>query len=115
MLKPTPSPLRAVTDLHESSRAYFLSDVILKVPDSQTAIFCARLNGPAGAKVWVRAWLSTELDGSLAETEAGPLPSGDVATITVKLHDKRIPENAFIRIESAPFATEHVVGLQLPR
>jgi hypothetical protein len=115
MLQPTTSVLRAATDLHESSRAYFLSDVFLQIPDSETAVFRARLNGPPGAKVWVRAWLSTELDGTLAEAEAGPFNTGDSTTLTVKLHDSRIPENAIIRIESAPLATEDVVVLKLPR
>ncbi|HWA08569.1 MAG TPA: hypothetical protein VG838_03795 [Opitutaceae bacterium] len=48
--------------------AYFLSDVALEIPAADIAVFRATLNGPPGASVWTRAWLSTEADGTLAET-----------------------------------------------
>jgi hypothetical protein len=96
-----------------SAKAYFLSEVRLAITDAQTAIFTARLNGPAGAPVWARAWLSTELDGTLAETASRRLASGEKVTLTVKLNDPRNPEIACIRIESAPLATEDVVILRL--
>src|SRR5688572_23660602 len=101
MLQPTTAPLKPADDSHRSSRGYFLIDVSLEIPDSETAVFRARLNGPPGSKVWVRAWSSTELDGTLAEVASEALNAGDLATLTVKLHDPHIPENACIRIESA--------------
>lgn len=113
MLQPTTTPLKPADDSHRSSRGYFLSDVTLEIPNSDTAVFRAKLNAPPGSKVWVRAWLSTELDGTLAEVASEPLNAGDLATLTVKLHGPRIPENACIRIESAPLATEHVAIIKL--
>ena len=113
MLQPTTVPLRLADEPHHSSRAYFLSNVSLEIPNTDTAIFRAKLNGPPGSKVWVRAWLSTELDGTLAEVASEPLNAGDLTTLTVKLHDPRVPENACIRIESAPLATEHVAIIKL--
>jgi hypothetical protein len=50
----------------------------------------------------------------LAEVASECLNAGDLATLTLKLRDARIPENACIRIESAPLATEHVVIIKLP-
>jgi hypothetical protein len=88
--------------------------VSLDVPGPDTAVFRARLHGPAGSKVWVRAWLSNEADGTLAEVASECLNAGDLATLTLKLRDARIPGNACIRIESAPLATEHVVIIKLP-
>lgn len=113
MLQPTKVPLRPANEPHHSSRTYFLSDVSLEIPAPDTAIFRAKLNGPPGSKVWLRAWLSTELDGTLAEVPSEPLNAGELATLTVKLHDPRIPEIACIRIESAPLATEHVAVIKL--
>jgi hypothetical protein len=116
MLYPTITPLRpAAADAHHSPSGYFLSDVSLEIPSPDTAVFRARLHGPAGSKVWVRAWLSNEIDRTLAEIASESLDAGDLATLTVKLHDTRIPENACIRIESAPLATEHVVIIKLPK
>jgi len=53
------------------------------------------------------------MDGTLAEAASPCLHAGDRVTLTVILHDSRIPENAFMRIESAPLATEHVVAIKL--
>lgn len=114
MLQPTTAPLRLADEPHRASRGYFLSDVSLEIPDSETAVFRARLNGPPGSKVWVRAWLSNELDGTLAEVASEPLNAGDLTTLTVKLQDPRVPEIACIRIESSPLATEHVAIIKLP-
>ena len=114
MLHPTTNGLRPAADSRQLS-GYFLSDVSLDIPNPDTAVFRARLHGPSGSKVWVRAWLSNEIDGTLAEAASECLNAGDLVTLTVKLHDPRIPENACIRIESAPFATEHVVIIKLPR
>src|SRR5262245_35935001 len=106
--------LRPAADRHPSRSSYFLSDVSLDIPSPDTAIFQARLHGPDGANVWLRAWLSNEIDGTLAETASESLKAGESATLTVKLHDSHIPEIACIRIESAPLATEHVVIIKLP-
>jgi hypothetical protein len=114
MLNPTLSTLRVTRGSIDQSKVCFLSEVSLDIPDSETAVFRARLHGAAGAKVWVRAWLSTEADGTLAEVASPACNAGELATLTVKFHDDRVPENAFIRIESAPFATEHVVMIPLP-
>src|SRR5262245_17156693 len=98
MLNPTTTPLHPAPDASRPARRYFLSDVSLDIPDPATAVFRAQLHGPAGAKVWVRAWLSNEMDGTLAEVASGPLHAGDLATLTVTLNDERIPEIACIRI-----------------
>ena len=54
------------------------------------------------------------LDGTLAEIASDCLEAGEVATLTLRLDDTRTPENACIRIESVPLATEHVVIIKLP-
>src|SRR5690242_17123655 len=115
MLHLTTSPLRSSVNSGEPANGYFLSDVSLEIPSPNTAIFQAKLNGPAGAEVWARAWLSNEMDGTLAEAASPGLTAGDVVTLTVVRRDARIPENAFIRIQSSPLATEQVVLIKLPR
>src|SRR5436190_21876861 len=115
MLRPTTTTLRPSVDSRPSTNGYFLSDVCLDIPSADTTVFKAKLNGPAGSQVWTRAWLSNEIDGTLGEAASPCLEAGEVATLTVRLRDSRIPENAFIRIESAPFKTEHVVLIKLPR
>jgi hypothetical protein len=114
MFTPTTTPLRPFADSLPPGKSYFLSDVSVEISAPDTAIFRAKLNGPAGSKVWARAWLSNESDGTLAETASGCLTAGDSIALTVKLHGTRVPENAFMRIESAPLATEHVVMIKLP-
>jgi hypothetical protein len=42
------------------------------------------------------------------------MEAGDVVTLTVVLRGNRKPEYGWVRIESAPLATEHVVGIKLP-
>ena len=115
MLQPATTPLRPADGSHRPPGSYFLSEATLVIPTPETAVFQARLNGPAGSKVWARAWLANELDGTLAEVASECLNAGDVATLTVKLHDSRVPEIACLRIESAPLATEHVVIIKLPK
>jgi hypothetical protein len=115
MLRPTTATLRPTTGSAQKSSGYFLSDVSLDIPGQDTAIFQARLQGPAGSKVWARAWLSNEIDGTLAEVATDCLDAGTLVTLTLRLEDTRMPENAFIRIESAPLATEHVVMIRLPK
>lgn len=94
------------------SHRYSLSDVRLEIPNSTTAIFKARMNGPSGSPVWVRAWLSTEA-GTLAEAASGQLKAGDEVTLEVTLRSKESPQSAYMRIESAPLKTEHVVVMRL--
>ena len=90
MLTPTSNSVDSFVDILRPSQGYSLSDVRLDIPNPTTAIFKAKLNGPQGTPVWARAWLSTEA-GTLAETAS----------------------NAYMRIESAPLKTEHVVVLRL--
>ena len=98
-------------DVLPPSNSYSLSDVRLELPNPMTAIFKARLNGPNGAPVWARAWLSTEA-GTLAEATSPQLLAGDQVTLEVTLRGAEVPQSAYMRIESAPLKTEHVVGLK---
>jgi hypothetical protein len=63
--------------------------------------------------VWARAWLSNEAEGTLAEAASERLNAGDLAMLTVTLRDGRVPENACMRIESAPLQTEQVAVIKL--
>jgi hypothetical protein len=99
-------------DVLRPSREYSLSEVRLDIPDVATAVFKARLNGPEGSPVWARAWLSTE-DGTLAEAASPQLRAGDEAVLQVVLPGPEEPDYAYMRIESAPLRTEHVVGFKL--
>jgi hypothetical protein len=84
----------------------------LDIPNPTTAIFKARLNGPEGKPVWARAWLSTE-EGTLAESASPQLMAGDEVTLEVVLRSPVSPHYGYMRLESAPLNTEHVVGLKL--
>ena len=79
-----------------------------------TAIFKARLNGPEEQPVWARAWLSTEA-GTLAEAASPQLKAGGEVTLKVTLQTStsESPQHAYMRIESAPLKTEHVVAMKL--
>jgi hypothetical protein len=112
MLPTSSDALEPFVDILRPAHAYSLSDVRLNIPNPMTAIFRARLNGPTGARVWVRAWLSTEA-GTLAETASPQLTVGEHVTLEVKLPGSESPQTAYMRIESAPLKTEHVVALQL--
>lgn len=114
MLEPAASRLYPAPDSGRPARAYFLSDVSLEITAPDTAVFRAKLNGPSGSSVWARAWLANEVDGTLAEAASPRLEAGDVVALTVVLCDNRKPGYGWIRIESAPLATEHVVGITLP-
>ena len=98
-------------DLLRPGHGYFLSDVRLDLPNPATAIFKARLNGPAGKPVWARAWLSTE-DGTLAESASDQLNSGDEVVLELAVPSAPRAQYAYMRIESAPLNTEHVVMLK---
>lgn len=114
MLRPSSTTLRSFADSLGPGGKFFLSDVRLDIPDATTAIFAAKLNAPAGAKVWVRAWIANPSDGTLAEAASEALTPGQPATLTVKLTKKGSPTYAYMRLESAPLHTEHVVSIRLP-
>jgi hypothetical protein len=111
-LKPITTTKDSFADILRASHGYSLSDVRLEIPNPTTAIFKARLNGPEGSPVWARAWFSTEA-GTLAETASPRMTAGDELTLQVMIKGPESPEYAYMRIESAPLKTEHVVGLRL--
>jgi hypothetical protein len=111
MLTPTPDILISFVDILQPSDGYSLSDLRLEIPSQTTAIFKAKLNGPQGAPVWVRAWLSTEA-GTLAEAASTQLTAGDCVTLEVILQSSESPQSAYMRIESEPLKTKHVVVLK---
>jgi hypothetical protein len=112
MLTPTSDVLSSFVTILPPTQGYSLSEVRLDIPNPTTAIFKATLNGPGGAPVWVRAWLSTEA-GTLAEAASSQLMTGDHVTLEVTLRSAESPQSAYMRIESAPLKTEHVVVLTL--
>jgi hypothetical protein len=112
MLTPTRTPIDSFTALMQSPNGYSLSDARLDIPNPTTAIFSATLNGPPGASVWARAWLSTE-EGTLAEAASPQLMPGDRVKLEVILKTDQTPQNAVMRIESAPLQTEQVIMLRL--
>ncbi len=99
-------------DLLLPAHGYFLSDTRLEVSNPTTAIFKAQLNGPEGKPVWARAWLSTEA-GTLAESASPQMAAGDEVALEVMLRTAESPQFAYVRIESEPLKTEHVVVLKL--
>lgn len=113
MLTPSAN-LGPFIDILKPAHGYSLSDARLSIPNPTTAIFTARLNGPVGALVWARAWLSSEAAGTLAEAASPQMTAGDDVTLEVILKSDQTPKNAVMRIESAPLKTEHVVVLRLP-
>jgi hypothetical protein len=112
VLTPASESKGAFVDVLPPSGRYSLSDVRLAMPDSTSAIFRARLNGLESRPVWARAWLSTEA-GTLAEVASTQMNAGDEVTLEVTLQASQSPQYAYVRIESAPLKTEHVVGLKL--
>ena len=113
MLTPTGSPLESFRDSFPPRTPYVLSDVRLEIPDAETAIFTAKTHGPEGASVWARAWVSNEIEGTLAEIASSEMTAGDEVTLTIKYAGGSVPELACMRIESAPLATKHVVHIRL--
>jgi hypothetical protein len=112
MLTTSPTTLISFVDVLGPTQGYSLSDIQLTIPNATTAIFRARLNGPPGAPVWARAWLSTDA-GTLAEAASPQLTAGEYATLKVTLQTSVSPQTAYMRIESAPLKTEHVVAVKL--
>ena len=107
-----PKNHNSFADILPPSRGYSLSDVRLEIPNPNTAVFNAKLNGPAGHPVWARAWLSTEA-GTLAESASSQLKAGEEVTLEVILQSPESPQYAYMRIESAPLKTEHVLMVKL--
>jgi hypothetical protein len=100
------------SDVLPPAHRYFLSDVRIEISHPATAIFKAKLNGPEGKPVWARAWLSIEA-GTLAEAASPQMNAGDEVTLEVILQNAEAPQFAYMRTESAPLKTEHVVVLKL--
>ena len=112
MLKPTSNRQTSFVDILQPAHGYSLSDVRLNIPSPTVAIFKATLNAPEGKAVWARAWLSTQA-GTLAESASPQLRAGDEVTLEVALESAEWPQYAYMRIESAPLVTEHIVRLNL--
>lgn len=93
MLTPTSNVRDAFVNILLPSRGYSLADVRLEIRNPTTALFKAKLDGPEGAPVWVRAWLSTEA-GTLAETASHQLRAGDHVTLEVMLQGPESPQSA---------------------
>src|SRR5436190_11941667 len=110
MLTPTSHGNDSFVEILTPAHGYSLSGVRLDIPNPTTAVFKAKLNGPQGAPVWARAWLSTEA-GTLAEVASPRLMAGDDVVLEVILRSDGSPQSAYMRIESAPLKTEHVVML----
>lgn len=90
---------------------YRLADVSITTLDGQ-ARFSARVVGPAGKTAWARAWISNE-QGTLSEAASPMLLTDDIVTLDVTLPESTEGCTAYMRIESAPLQTEHVVSLKL--
>ncbi len=114
MLRPTASTLRSFVDLWAHPSGYRLRNVSLDIVDDCTAVFRATLHGPAGLQVWARAWLGNDTDGTLGESASSTMNSGDNVILNVRLTRTKTPDHAYMRIESAPLMTEHVVKIALP-
>ena len=113
MLHPTNRTQQNFIHLIPPPPDYHLDEVRLDIPDAQTAVFRAKLIGPSGSHVWARAWLGSESEGTIAETASPQMNAGDEVTLIVKLSRDATPEGAYIRIESAPLKTKHIMCLRL--
>ena len=114
MLQPVQQPLRDFRDSFVPKTEYRLDDVWLEIPDARTAIFHARTRGPAGSTAWVRAWVSNEPAGTLADAELAEVAVGGEVTLTISYDGGEVPTLACIRIESTRFATKHTMHIELP-
>ena len=113
MLRPITTTRKEFVHLIPPPADYHLDDVHLDIPDEKTAIFRAKLIGPPGKHVWARAWLGSESEGTIAETASPQMNARDEVTLVVKLPRDATPEGAYIRIESAPLKTKHIMCLRL--
>jgi hypothetical protein len=96
----------------EWSDIYTLSNVEVSVQHKMVHVV-ARGSGPQGAMAWVRAWLSNELR-TLSETSIEPVKAGSFISIDVpmpNLIDPNDHHTVYVRIESSPLHTEHVVSV----
>jgi hypothetical protein len=91
MLRPTAKSVSSFANSLPPSGDYFLSEVRLDIPDPGTFIFKAKLHGPVGSPVWARAWVSTQMDGTLAEAASPQLTAGAEVVLTVRLKDGKSP------------------------
>jgi hypothetical protein len=112
MLKRSAAPIQDFADALPPSGSYKLECVRLEIPDAKRAVFTAKLCGPVGAAVWARAWLSTEL-GTLAESASEEMKAGDAVTLEVLYRGAETPRTSYMRIESVPLKSEHVVFAKL--
>ena len=112
MLRPTTMTQTEFAHLIPPSD-YHLDEVRLDIPDPQTAVFRAKLIGPPGSHVWARAWLASEAEGTMAQTASPQMNTGDEVTLIVKILRDTTPEGAYIRIESAPLKTKHLMCFRL--
>jgi len=72
------------------------------------ARFSARLMGPSGKDVWARAWIGND-EGTLEEAASPKALAGETITLNVSLPASTQGCSAYMRIESSPLQTEHVV------
>ena len=113
MLKPTVHPITDFQDSFEPRTEYVLQNVRLEIPDERTAVFTGLPEGPEGEHAWVRAWISNEAEGTLAEAEISDAPVGSEVSLKVVLDRDATPELACMRIESEQFETKHTVHVHL--
>lgn len=90
---------------------YRLADVSIATIDGR-ARFSARLIGPIGRSVWARAWISSD-EGTLGETASPMAFAEETVMLDVPLPSSIEGCSAYMRIESAPLQTEHVVAIRL--
>ena len=90
---------------------YRLADVALDTT-GDSARFSAKLMGPNQANVWARAWISND-QGTISEAASPMHLAGDRVTLDVPLPASTEGCEAYMRLESAPLETEHVVKLRL--
>ena len=98
----------AFEDVMGPQGAYRLSDVSMVVIDGY-ARFSALLIGPDSKNVWARAWIGSD-QGTLGETSSPKHLAGEAVTLDVPLPASTRGYAAYMRIESAPLQTEHVVS-----
>jgi hypothetical protein len=111
----TPQTHTDFVELKPSQRGYRLDQITLRITDGLTGIFEATLLAPDGSSVWARAWISDDT-GTLAEAASERLTAGARVGLTVSLPQNIAPERAlygYMRIESAPLATEQVMRVNL--
>lgn len=90
---------------------FWLEDVsVLSNPEKVR--FTATLAGPEGADVWVRAWISDDRR-TLSETASPRAVAGDTIVLEVASPPSTSGCSAYLRIESQPLITEHILRHRL--